>query len=74
VGNADESVGYRRSNSSRSYPEGLIERLEVTDLIFEFVFPERLRQDGSGEKGFESLDQNFVFHVERESPRSFPQK
>jgi hypothetical protein len=61
-----KSVGYRRSNSSRSSPEGLIERLEVDDLNFELVFLERLRQDGSGEKGFESLDQNFVFHVERE--------
>jgi hypothetical protein len=29
--------------------------LEVNDLIFEFVFPECLRQDGSGEKGFETF-------------------
>jgi hypothetical protein len=48
--------------------------MEVNDSIFEFVFPDCLRQDGSGEKGFEALDQNFVFHVERERPRSFPQK
>jgi hypothetical protein len=35
-------------------PEFWIKHLEVTDLIFEFVFPEYLRQDGSGEKGFET--------------------
>jgi hypothetical protein len=40
--------------------------LEENDSIFEFVFPFRLREDGSGEKGFESLNQNFIFHVERE--------
>jgi len=55
-------------------PELWIKRLEVNDLNFELVFPECLRQDGSGQKGFEAFDQNFVFHVERESPRSFPQK
>jgi hypothetical protein len=66
VRNVGKSVRYWRSNSSRSSPEGLIERLEVNDLNFELAFLERLRQDGSGEKGFESLDQNFVFHVERE--------
>jgi hypothetical protein len=48
--------------------------LEVHDLNFEFVFPEHLTQDGSGEKGLEILKQNLVFHVERECPRSFPQK
>jgi len=46
--------------------------MEVNDSIFEFVFPDRLRQDGSGEKGFEVLDLNFVFHVERERPPVFP--
>jgi hypothetical protein len=51
-----------------------IKRLEVTDLNFELVFLECIRQDQSGEKGFEALDQNFVFQVERESPQSFPQK
>jgi hypothetical protein len=48
--------------------------MEVNDLNFELVFLEHLRQDGSGEIGFEALDQNFVFHVERECPQSFPQK
>jgi hypothetical protein len=48
--------------------------MKANDLIFEFVFPAFLRQDGSGEKGFEVLNQNFFFHVERECPRSFPQK
>jgi hypothetical protein len=51
-----------------------IKRLEVTDLKIEFVFPISQRQDGSGEKGFATLDLEFVFHVERERPRSFPQK
>jgi hypothetical protein len=55
-------------------PELRINRLEVTDLNFELVFLECIRQDGSGEKGFEALDQNFVFQVERESPQSFPHK
>jgi hypothetical protein len=32
-----------------------IKHLEVNDLIFEFVFPEYLRQDGSGEKGFGTI-------------------
>jgi hypothetical protein len=45
-----------------------IHRLEENYSIFEFVFPFHLREDGSGEKGFESLDQNFIFHVEREHP------
>jgi hypothetical protein len=51
-----------------------IKRLEVYDLNFELVFPECIGQDESGEIGFETLDQNFVFHVERESPRPSPQK
>ena len=51
-----------------------ISQMEVNDLNFELVFPEQLKQDGSGEIGFEALDQNFVFHVERECPRPFPQK
>jgi len=55
-------------------PELRIKRLEVHDLNFEFVFPLRIRHDGSGEKDFETLHRNFVFHVERECPRSFPQK
>jgi hypothetical protein len=42
--------------------------MEANDSIFEFVFRERIRQDGSGEKGFETLIQDFVFHVERECP------
>jgi hypothetical protein len=29
--------------------------LEVNDLNFELVFPECMRQDGSGEKGFLSI-------------------
>jgi hypothetical protein len=45
-----------------------IHRLEENHSIFEFVFPFHLREDGSGEKGFESLNQNFIFHVEREHP------
>jgi hypothetical protein len=32
--------------------------MEVNDLIFEFVFPEHMGEDGSGEKGFETLDQD----------------
>jgi hypothetical protein len=40
-------------------PENWIKCLEVNDLIFEFVFPERLGQDGSGEKGFAALEQDF---------------
>jgi hypothetical protein len=58
-------------------PEECITRLEVNDLNFELAFTEWLRQDESGEKGFEALealDVDFVFHVERECPRSFPQK
>jgi hypothetical protein len=51
-----------------------IKRLEVNDLKIEFVFPVSKRQDGSGEKGFATLDLDFFFHVERECPRSFPQK
>jgi hypothetical protein len=48
--------------------------LEGTDLNFELAFLECIGQDESGEKGFEAFDQNFVFHVERESPQSFPRK
>jgi hypothetical protein len=48
--------------------------MEANDPIFELAFPEQVRHDESGGKGFETLDQNFVFHVERECPRSFPQK
>jgi hypothetical protein len=51
-----------------------IKRLEVNHLNFELALPDCLRQDGSGEKGFETSDLEFVFHVERERPRSFPQK
>ena len=51
-----------------------IKQMEVNDLNFELAFPERLRQDGSGEKGFEELSQNPIFHVEREGPQSFPRK
>jgi hypothetical protein len=36
-------------------PEFWIKHLEVNDLIFEFVFPECLRQDRSGEKGFGTI-------------------
>jgi hypothetical protein len=36
-------------------PELRIRRLEVNDLNFEFVFPELVRQDGSGEIGCETL-------------------
>jgi len=50
-----------------------IKQMEANDLNFEFVFPECLRQDGSGEKGFEAVDRNLVFHVERECPLSFLQ-
>ena len=46
--------------------------MEVNDLNFELVFPEHLRQHGSGEKGFDTSDQNFAFHVEREYPSVFP--
>jgi hypothetical protein len=42
--------------------------MEANDLIFEFVFLEPLRQDGSGEKGFEILTPDSIFHVERECP------
>ena len=31
-----------------------IRRLEGNDLNYEFVFPVRNRQDGSGEKGFDT--------------------
>jgi hypothetical protein len=54
--------------------ESWIKCLEVHDLNFELAFTEWLRQDESGEKGFELMDLDFVFHVERECPRSFPQK
>jgi len=30
--------------------------MKANDSIFEFVFRECLRQDGSGEKGFETLN------------------
>jgi hypothetical protein len=49
-------------------PESGIHRLEENHSIFEFVFPFHLREDGSGEKGFECLNQNLIFHVEREHP------
>jgi hypothetical protein len=55
-------------------PELPINALEGDDLIFEFVFRGSLMQDESGEKGIGLLTPDFVFHVERESPRSFPQK
>jgi hypothetical protein len=45
-----------------------IKRLEVTDLKIEFVFFISTRQDGSGEKGFATLNLDFFFHVERERP------
>jgi hypothetical protein len=51
-----------------------IMHLEANDSIFEFVLPEYLRQDGSGEKGFERFNLDFGFHVERDCPQSFPQK
>jgi len=49
-----------------------ITQMEANDSIFEFVFSKYLREDGSGEKGFERLNKDFVFHVERECPRFFP--
>ena len=50
-------------------PESRIKRLEVNDLIFEFVFPEHPGQDGSGEKGFETVDQNFYLPSRKGTPR-----
>jgi hypothetical protein len=47
--------------------------LEANDLIFEFVFLNFLRQDGSGEKGLEIHDERFAFLAERECPQYFPQ-
>jgi hypothetical protein len=54
-------------------PESRIRGLEGNDLNFEFVFRGPLGHDGSGGKGIELLTQGFIFHVERESPRPFPQ-
>jgi hypothetical protein len=48
--------------------------LEVKHSIFELAFARRLCQDESGEKDVETVDQNFVLHVERDCPRPFPQK
>jgi hypothetical protein len=50
-------------------PELGIKPLEVNDSIFEFVFPKYLGEDGSGEKGFETLDQNFYFPCRKGTPR-----
>jgi hypothetical protein len=52
-----------RSVFAAPRPESSITHLEVNDLNFEFVFPEYLGQDGSGEKGFQG--------VNREVERSF---
>jgi hypothetical protein len=70
LGQRSWSIGFRAFDFK-------IKELKANDLIFEFVFRECIRQHGSGEKGFEAFersDQEFVFHVERERPRSFPQK
>jgi hypothetical protein len=48
--------------------------LEVKHSIFELALARWLWQDESGEKDFETVDQNFVLHVERDCPRPFPQK
>jgi hypothetical protein len=51
----DSRGGDERASSFTAFtPEFWIKLLEVNDLIFEFVFPECLGQDGSGEKGFET--------------------
>jgi hypothetical protein len=42
--------------------------MKANDLNFELAFLDYSRQDGSGEIGSETLDLNFVFHVERECP------
>jgi hypothetical protein len=53
-------------------PELWIRCLEVHDSIFEFVFPERLGHDGSGEKGFETLDQRFLSSMSKGNAPAFP--
>jgi hypothetical protein len=50
-------------------PELGIKRLEANDSIFEFVFPKQLGEDGSGEKGFETLDQDFCLPRRKGTPR-----
>lgn len=62
--------GAQRSMDSVTFtPELWIKRLEVNDLNFEFVFHEYPGQDGSGEKGFETLDQNFCLPCRKGTPR-----
>src|ERR1700722_8451213 len=52
--------------------KSLIIHLEVNDLNFEFVFPEYLVQDGSGEKGlqgvYRSITRHFFLPCGRECP------
>src|SRR5271156_5212511 len=64
----------RREISSLTRSIFEITEMEATDLNFEFAFPQCLIEDGSGEKGFEKLEQHSVFHVEREHPQSSPRK
>jgi hypothetical protein len=54
------------------WAEFWINHLEVTDLIFEFVFPERLRQDGSGEKGFETFGPKLLSSMSKGNAPVFP--
>jgi hypothetical protein len=59
----------RISANVASALESGIKPLEANDSIFEFVFPLQLGEDGSGEKGFETLDQNFYFPCRKGTPR-----
>jgi hypothetical protein len=59
----------RISANVASALESGIKPLEANDSIFEFVFPLQLGEAGSGEKGFETLDQNFYFPCRKGTPR-----
>jgi len=53
-------------------PELWIKRLEGNDLIFEFVFPEHLGHDGSGEKGFEIFRSKLLSSMSKGNAPVFP--
>jgi hypothetical protein len=46
--------------------------LEANDLIFEFVFDEYLREDGSGEKGFETFGSEVLSSMSKGNAPVFP--
>ena len=54
-------------------PDQAIQRLELNDSIFEFVFPLSLGHDGSGEKGFDESKSKRLASMSNGNTPSSPQ-